>query len=234
MYKDIGDILIVDDDKRMRVLLHTILSSDGYLVRQASCGFEALRLIHAQLPGLVVLDINMADMDGITVLKNIRSFSDMPVIMVTARNNTEDKMQLLDLGADDYVSKPFVTGELLARIRAVLRRTNTKKQPSELSIYDDGYLKVLFDTREVFAAGNQKMLTKLEFDLLHELVSDTNKVHEYDLLIEIFWGKEHIGAKDALQHVINSLRKKVEPDTQHPRYIINIPGVGYRYYPHVG
>lgn len=230
MDKDHVSILIVDDDKRMRDLIHTTLSADGYFVQEASGGFEAVRLIRAQLPDLVILDINIMDMDGITVLKNIRSFADVPVIMVTGRNNTEDKMELLNLGADDYVSKPFVAGELLARIRAVLRRT-TGKLPVESSFFDDGYLRVQFDTREVFTSGRQLILTKLEFRLLCELISNI-RVHEYGKLEETFWGKEHIGARDALQHVITSLRKKVEPDPQQPRYIINLPGVGYRYHPH--
>ena len=223
-------ILIVDDDEKMRLLLHDVLSDKGYETLEALDGVEATQVIQSEKPDLVILDIMMPRMNGIEVLRQLRQWSNLPVLVLSARGNLEDKTECLDLGADDYMTKPIEMKELLARVRAVLRRTTGERPLSGQSQFDDGYLRIDFDKREVSIAGREIRLTRLEYVLLQKLVTNADRVMEYDQLLEIVWGAGYQDARDSLHHCVNTLRKKIEPDIDEPRYIINLPKVGYRYY----
>ena len=224
-------VLIVDDDERIRYLLHSIMSDGGYKPFEAANGAEAIQMMQNEPPNLVILDIIMPGMDGLEVFKALRQWSHIPVIMLSAQSKIEDKTKYLDLGADDYMTKPFAAEEVLSRVRAVLRRTTRDTLLPGSPYFDDGYLRINFAEREVTAAGKEVSLTKLEYALLRELVVNAGRVIDYNQLLETVWGTDYQDARDSLRHCVNTLRKKIEPEAEQPRYIINLPQVGYRYCP---
>jgi two-component system, OmpR family, KDP operon response regulator KdpE len=221
-------ILVVDDEPQIRRVMRTTLSSNGYAVVEAKSGEEALETIRKEHPDLVLLDVNMPGMGGLKACREIRDQSDVAIIMLTVRDTEHDKVLALDAGADDYVVKPFSMEELLARIRAALRRTSSAEPvPSYLS--DD--LEIDFERRKVLVQGNPVRLTPKEFDLLRHLVASQGKPLEHRRLLQAVWGPDYGNETEYLRVFINQLRKKIEPDPAHPKYIHTDPWVGYRFEP---
>ena len=221
-------ILVVDDEPQIRRVMRTTLSSNGYTVIEARSGEEALESIRNERPELVLLDVNMPGMSGLETCREIRNQSDVAIIMLTVRNSEHDKVLALDAGADDYVVKPFGMEELLARIRAALRRTSLA-EPVAPYISDD--LEIDFERRKLLVNGQPVRLTPKEFDLLRHLVANQGKPLEHRRLLQAVWGPDYGDETEYLRVFINQLRKKIEPDPAHPKYIHTDPWVGYRFEP---
>lgn len=217
-------ILLVDDDLQLATIIAFTLQREGYTVVTAHDGATALRLWEQEQPHLVLLDVNMPPPDGYEVLRRIRALGNTPVVMLTVRNAEEDLVEGLDLGADDYISKPFSPRTLLARLRAVLRRVG--EMPADDLTFGDLTLDI--DRQEV-RRGNEPAvkLTPLEFRLLHYLWMNQNRVLSNDALIEHVWGYGDTGDKMLLKQLVRRLRRKIEPDPTTPRYLQNVSGVGY-------
>jgi two-component system KDP operon response regulator KdpE len=221
-------ILIVDDEPQIRRVMLTTLASHGYSVMEAASGEEALEKIRSERPDLIILDVNMPGMSGLDTCAEIRTSSDVPIIMLTIRNSERDKVQALDAGADDYVVKPFGVQELMARIRAALRRSAPgDATPAFLS--DD--LKIDFEKRAVTMKNHPVRLTPKEFELLRHLVANSGKALGHRRLLQAVWGPDYGEETEYLRVFINQLRKKIEPDPRKPRYIHTEPWVGYRFDP---
>jgi two-component system KDP operon response regulator KdpE len=221
-------VLIVDDEPQIRRVLLTILTSQGYSVIEAKSGDEALEKIRTEHTDLILLDVNMPGRSGIETCREIREAGDIPVIILTVRNAERDKVQALDAGANDYVVKPFGADELLARVRATLRRAApTGSLPSFFS--DD--LNINFEKRAIELKGRTVRLTPKEFELLYYLVANRGKPLPHRRLLQAVWGPDYGQETEYLRVFINQLRKKIEPDPKHPRYIHTEPWVGYRFEP---
>jgi len=223
-------ILIVDDDAQIRRVMRTTLISRGYEVGDARSGEEALEKMRAQHYDLVLLDINMPGMGGLEACRALRRGSDAAIIMLTIRNTEADKVEALDAGADDYVTKPFGTPELLARIRAALRRLPGLADAPQRVTLDKG-IEVDFPTRRVSRSGREAHLTPKEHDLLRYLVSRPNETISHRELLQAIWGADYGDELEYLRVFINQLRKKIEPDPSNPRHLLTEPWVGYRYSP---
>jgi two-component system KDP operon response regulator KdpE len=221
-------ILVVDDEPQIRRVMRTTLSSNGYTVIEAKTGEEAVEMVRSERPELVLLDVNMPGIGGIEACREIRENSDIAIIMLTVRNTEHDKVVALDAGADDYVVKPFSIEELLARIRAALRRTSSS-EPVPSYVSND--LEIDFERRKVLVAGKSVRLTPKEFDLLRHLVASEGKPLEHRRLLQAVWGPDYGNETEYLRVFINQLRKKIEPDPAHPKYIHTDPWVGYRFEP---
>ncbi len=222
-------ILVVDDEPRMIKFIRMNLELEGYRVSGATDGFEALKKVREELPDLVLLDVMMPGMDGFETLERIREFSNVPVIMLTVRADEEDKVRGLELGADDYVTKPFSPRELSSRIKAVLRRVEAP-MPAEreiLKIDDD--LSIDFNRREVIVRGKRVKLRPTEYRLLYHLVNNAGWVMTHEMLLSKVWGHEYRDDTHLLRLYITYLRQKIEPDPSHPKYIFTERGVGYRF-----
>jgi two-component system KDP operon response regulator KdpE len=221
-------ILIVDDEPQIRRVLRTTLTSQGYTVAEARTGDEALEQIRSERPDLILLDVNMPGISGLETCREIRASSDIPIIMLTVRGTEKDKVQALDAGADDYVTKPFGSEELMARIRAGLRRA----APAEsMPAFVSNELKIDFEKRVVSVKGQAIRLTPKEFELLRHLVANQGKAQGHRRLLQAVWGPDYGEETEYLRVFINQLRKKIEPDPKHPRYIHTEPWVGYRFDP---
>jgi DNA-binding response OmpR family regulator len=221
-------ILVVDDDESVRAFLRDALEVEGYTVLVAADGVEALRTYGKESPDLIILDILMPVMDGFQVLEQLRLESDIPVIMLSALNEEEDRIKAFELGADDYVNKASLRlAELVKRVEAVLRRT--AKAAVAARPFDDGYLAIDFTKHRVTVRGSEVKLTPKEYLLLRELASRPGQALEYEQLLETVWGETYNDARELLHDHINRLRKKIEPEPSKPRYIINLPKFGYRF-----
>jgi two-component system KDP operon response regulator KdpE len=221
-------ILVVDDEPQIRRVMRTTLTSNGYTVLEARSGEEALELLHKERPELVLLDVNMPGMGGLETCRAIREHSDVAIIVVTVRDAEKDKVRALDAGADDYVSKPFGMEELLARIRAALRRT-ASGEPVPAFVAND--LEIDFERRRVIVEGRPVKLTPKEFELLRHLVANQGKPLEHRRLLQAIWGPDYGNETEYLRVFINQLRKKIEPDPANPKYIHTDPWIGYRFEP---
>lgn len=222
-------ILVVDDELILIKLLRANLESNGYEVLAAIDGDEALQVIEKGLPDLMILDILMPRMNGFEVCRRIREWSPIPIIMLSSRGDVNDKTKCLDLGADDYITKPFSTGELIARVRAVLRRNEIVPAISTPSSFTRGDLQIHFAQRRVTVADQEIKLTPTEYNLLQELVINAGKVLTHSYLLNKVWGLEYREDTQYLHVFISRLRTKLEPDLTNPRYIITVPGVGYQF-----
>ncbi len=223
-------ILVADDDPQLLRLVTRNLQFEGYEVLPASDGQQALEQIEAQRPDLVLLDVMMPKLDGFSVCHRVREFSAVPIILVTARGQEQDKIRGLDLGADDYLTKPFSVDELLARVRAVLRRAQFTAIDQAHALWTTttiGDLIIDYAQHLVRMAGQEVTLTPIEYRLLAYLAQNAGRVVTQDLLLEHVWGAEYVGESHMLQVNINRLRRKLEADPARPRYILTKVGIGY-------
>jgi two-component system KDP operon response regulator KdpE len=223
-----ANILVVDDEPQIRRVMRSTLSTHGYVITEAKSGEEALESLGANRPDLVLLDMNMPGIGGIEACRAIRSASDIPIIMLTVRNAERDKVAALDAGADDYVVKPFGFEELLARIRAALRRYSPGDALPSFVAKD---LTIDFQKREVTAGGKAVHLTPKEYDVLKHLVANQGKPLTHRRLLQAVWGPDYGEETESLRVVINQLRKKLESDPSRPKYILTEPWIGYRFQP---
>jgi two-component system, OmpR family, KDP operon response regulator KdpE len=221
-----GRILVVDDDPQIRRVMRVTLTGQGYEVDDTRTGEGALEKLREERFDLVLLDMNMPGMGGLETCRAIRSHSEIAIIMLTVRDTEADKVGALDAGADDYVTKPYNAPELLARIRASLRRTPWTLGPAgRLTI---GSVEVDFDTRQVTSRGQRVRLTPKEFELLRYLVAHANKVLSHRELLQAVWGPDYGDQVDYLRVFVNQLRKKIEANPSTPRHLLTEPWVGYR------
>lgn len=219
-------VLVVDDDERSRRLLSAMLSPLGYEVTEAWDGEEAVQKVGEAVPDLVLLDIMMPKMDGYTACRQIREFSQVPVIMVTARGNEGEKIQGLDAGADDYVTKPFSVHELAARVRAVLRRVSAWEEVPEPE-FSSADLVIDFARHMVTLKGKELDLTATEYRLLSYLARNAGRLLTPDQILEKVWGEEYVGEHHLLQVNVARLRQKLRDDARDPQYIVTKTGIGY-------
>jgi DNA-binding response OmpR family regulator len=222
-------ILVVDDEVRMVRFIRLNLEHDGFQVIEAYNGMQALERIRTNLPDLVLLDVMMPDIDGFEVLRTIREISQVPVIMLTAKGEEDDRVRGLELGADDYITKPFSPREMVSRVRAVLRRTETTTATTHGLIEVDEHLKLNFDRREVWLDGELVQLRPTEYRLLYYLVQNAGWVLTHDQILAKVWGYEYRDEPHYVRLYINYLRKKIEEDPANPKYILTERGVGYRF-----
>ena len=232
--KDVFDqrdmtILIVDDEPRIRDFVRMNLELEHYQVIEASNGQEALDALREHLPDLVVLDVKMPEMDGFETLRAIREVSTVPVIMLTVRQDEQDRIRGLDLGADDYIAKPFSPRELLSRIRALLRRSFMPPPARKTEIIVDPALKIDFARREGTVRGKKVVLRPTEYRLLYHLVNNAGHLLTHETLLSKVWGREYRDEAHYLRLYITYLRQKLEKDPAHPQYILTERGVGYRF-----
>lgn len=222
-------ILVVDDEPRMIHFIRLNLEHDGFEVYEAPSGSAALEQLRDQMPDLILLDIMMPDLDGFETLRLVRDLSSVPVIMLTAKGEEEDKVRGLELGADDYITKPFSPRELVSRVRAVLRRAELPSPAQHELIQVDDRLRIDFDRREVWVDGELVKLRPTEYKLLYHLVQNAGWVVPHEQLLAKVWGYEYRDETHYLRLYINYLRQKLELDPSDPQYILTERGVGYRF-----
>ncbi len=221
-------ILVIDDEPQLRRALKATLAVTGYTVVEAKSGEEALQSLHELQPDLILLDLNMPGVGGLETCRALRRICDLPIIILSVRNSEADKVNALDAGADDYVTKPFGIQELLARIRAAMRRSLSPPE-DEIRIIHAGELDIDFEARQVSVNDRTVRLTPKEFDLLRFLAKNPNKAIPHRKLLQTVWGPEYGDEVEYLRVFVNSLRKKIEPEPSKPQYLITEPWVGYRF-----
>ncbi len=219
-------ILVVDDEPQILRVMRASLPPRGYEVVTARSGQEALDRIQKEMPNLIILDLVMPEMSGLEVCRQVREFSSIPILVLSAKGSEHDKVTALDFGADDCITKPFSMDELLARVRAILRRIPAAEDSSVLTADE---LTIELDTRRVMVASQEVKLTPKEFDVLKYLVQNAGKVVTHRTLLRAVWGWSSSEQTEYLRVTINQLRRKIEPDPQNPRYILTEPWVGYRF-----
>jgi two-component system KDP operon response regulator KdpE len=219
-------VLIVEDEHNILSFMRTVLQANGYRVIEAADAAQALNMIPSHLPDLMILDLGLPDADGMDVIRSVRSWSRMPILVVSARDQERDKVMALDLGADDYVTKPFGTSELLARIRTELRHAQTISSQEEAFVSGD--LTVDFFRRRVFVGDQEAHLTQNEFRIVTVLARNAGRVMTYDQLIAEVWGPNALSDNQILRVNMANIRRKLEKNPAAPRYIITEIGVGYR------
>lgn len=222
-------VLVVDDERQIRRVMRVALEGEGYAVIEARTGEEAIEQLARQHIDLILLDLNMPGMGGMQACREIRAACDSAIVVLSVRSSEEDKIEALDAGADDYVTKPFSGKELLARIRAALRRV--PEAPRERPAVRIGDLVIHLDSRTVESPSRPVRLTPKEFDLLEHLVNNPDTTLAHNKLLQAVWGPEYGGEVEYLRVFVNRLRKKIEPDPANPRYIVTIPWLGYRFQP---
>lgn len=222
-------ILVVDDEERMVRFIRLNLEQDGFRVIEAYSGTQAIDKLRTSLPDLILLDVMMPDIDGFEVLKTIRTISAVPVIMLTAKTEEDDRVLGLELGADDYITKPFSPRELVSRVRAVLRRTEIAEDGIHGLIEVDDRLQIDFDRHEVWVDGKLVKLRPTEYRLLYHLVQNAGWVLSHDQILTNVWGYEYRDQPHYVRLYINYLRKKLEEDPSNPKYIQTERGIGYRF-----
>ena len=223
--KNVPRILVVDDEKAIQRFLKNALSSAEFSVHIAENGKEALAAAMAIRPDLIILDLGLPDMDGVEVLRRLREWTQVPIIILSVRDREDEKVSALDSGADDYVTKPFGIGELLARMRVALRKSIPQ---SPEPVYRVDGLEVDLEHRRVFVQGKEVQLTATEYDLLRLLVAHGGKVLTHNQILRQIWGPAYVEQPHLLRVNISNLRRKIEPEPDRPRYILTELGVGYR------
>jgi two-component system KDP operon response regulator KdpE len=221
-------VLVVDDDRAIRRFLRASLTAHDYIVFEAASGQEALAAVVTSRPDVVILDLGLPDLEGVEVTRQLREWSQVPIIILSVRDHEMDKIAALDAGADDYLTKPFGVGELMARLRATLRRAAA---PAGEPVFTTGELTVDLERRLVTRAGREIQLTPTEYDLFKLLVTHAGKVITQQQLLQQVWGGDYHDKAHLLRVNISNLRHKLEPDPTRPTYIITEPGVGYRLRP---
>ncbi len=220
--------LIVEDDKQIRSFIAFSLKTQEYVSLEASSGKEAMRMILSEGPDVLILDLGLPDMDGLDIIKQVRAFSDMPIIVVSARDQDKEKIDALDAGADDYLTKPFSINELLARIRVILRRT-VKTADTGREVFKIGGLEVDFEKHLVYLDGNQVHFTPMEFKILSLLVRNAGKVLTHSYILKNVWGSYLDSDAQSMRVFMANIRRKLEKDPTNPRYILTEVGIGYRF-----
>jgi two-component system, OmpR family, KDP operon response regulator KdpE len=222
------EILVVEDDVEIRRFLRTTLSAEHYRLREATTAAEGLKLATARRPDVILLDLGLPDVDGIEVIREVRRWNrNLPIIILSVRSDERDKITALDAGADDFVNKPFAVGELLARVRAALRRSGiVAEQPS---IFKAGNIEVDLDKRRLFVAGAEVRLTRIEYKLLQILIRHVDQVVTHGQLLAEAWGPNHEDQIHYLRVYMLQLRRNLEADPARPRHLRTEPGVGYRF-----
>jgi two-component system KDP operon response regulator KdpE len=223
-----GNILVVDDEPQITRVLKTTLSSQGYATRTAGDGREALQAMKDWTPDLVITDLSMPNMDGLALCRHIREQSQVPIIVLSVKGEERTKVEALDAGADDYVTKPFNINELLARVRAGLRRITAARQPETKSI-EIGDFQIDLEKHAVRVKNRDVRLTPKEFDLMVHLARNPGKVITHRVLLAAVWGANSVEQPEYLRVFVGHLRKKLEADESAPRYIVTEPWVGYRF-----
>ena len=218
-------ILVVDDEPAIRRFLRTSLGAYGHSIEEASCGEDALKIVAVGHPDLVILDLGLPDMDGVEITRRLREWTKIPIIILSVREHEDDKIAALDAGADDYLTKPFGIGELMARIRVAMRRS---AGPDEEPIFRTRDLVVDMPHRSVSIRGEQVTLTPTEYDILRTLVNHAGKVLTHRQLLRAVWGTAYEEEAHLLRVNVSNLRHKIELDASRPAYILTEPGVGYR------
>lgn len=221
-------VLIVEDEQKIRRFLEAALSAQGFRVAEAVDGKTALALITLKTPNVVILDLGLPDVDGLDVTRRLREWTNVPILVLSARGGENDKIAALDAGADDYITKPFGVGELVARVRAAIRRSETP-QGDQAPIFEVGELKVDFTNRKVELSGAEVKLTPTEYRLLNILTKHAGKVILHDQLLKEVWGPAAAGETQYLRVYMASLRRKIEKDPARPIYILTETGIGYRF-----
>jgi two-component system KDP operon response regulator KdpE len=220
-------VLVVDDDPRITQFVRLHFEMQGASVLEAHSGEQCLELVKSQLPALVVLDVNMPGLDGFETLRRLRQSSEVPVIMLTVQADEEDRIRGLDLGADDYMGKPFSPVELVSRARAVLRRTSTPSDRRVVRVDDD--LQIDFGARQAIVRGEPVSLRPTEWRLLYHLVENAGWTLTHEMILSKVWGPEYVDQDNYVRLYITYLRQKIEPEPSRPRYILTERGTGYRF-----
>ena len=228
MIGDNGLILLIEDEPQMRRFLRITLQGQGYQLIEAVTGHEGLTQTATRTPDVVLLDLGLPDIDGLDVTARLREWSQVPIIVLSAREQEEDKIKALDAGADDYLTKPFSAGELLARIRVALRHTTMRQSGSEESVFVLDNLRVDLVKRQVLIDDREVHLTPIEYRLLSTLIKHAGKVITHKQLLKEVWGTAYSNETHYLRIYMGQLRHKLEADPARPRFFINEPGVGYR------
>lgn len=223
------NILVVDDEGRMIDFIRMNLEVEGFHVLAASNGIEALDMVRKHILDLIILDVMMPQLDGFETLRMLREFSTVPVIMLTAKGEEDDKVRGLELGADDYVTKPFGARELVSRVKAVLRRTQGVLEPGQATLRIDDRLSVDFNRREVIVAGEHIKLRPTEYRLLYHLIENAGWTVPHDQLLAKVWGYEYRDETHYVRLYVNYLREKIEENPSDPKYILTERGIGYRF-----
>jgi two-component system KDP operon response regulator KdpE len=223
-------ILVVDDEPQITRVLRTSLSAQGYEIRVANDGETALEIVKDFAPDVVITDLAMPNMNGIELCRQLRKVSQVPILVLSVRGEERSKIEALDSGADDYITKPFSTGELLARIRAALRRS-PPGMPELKTKIEEGNFRIDLDAHSVAVAGREVHLTPKEFDVLVYMAQHPNKVLTHRAILNAVWGSTSVEQNEYLRVFVGQLRKKLEPETSSPKYILTEPWVGYRFEP---
>lgn len=223
-----SQVLVVEDEAHMQRFLRATLLANGYLVTEATTG--ALALMHASrhAPDVVILDLGLPDVDGLEVMRQLRSFTRVPILVLSARGRETDKVQALDAGADDYLTKPFGAGELLARLRAALRRATLARVGGGETVFERDQLRVDLGARQVVLAGREVRLTPIEWKMLRALVTNAGRVVTHQQMLQEVWGPQCSTEIHYLRVYMSQLRRKLEPEPARPRCLLTEPGVGYR------
>ncbi len=224
-------ILVVDDEQRMINFIRMNLELEGFKIYEAHNGVEALDMVRKHILDLILMDVMMPQLDGFETLRMLREFSSVPVIMLTAKSEEEDIVKGLELGADDYVTKPFGVRELVSRVKAVLRRVDSVIEPDEAILQIDDRLSVDFNQREVIVAGERIKLRPTEYRLLYHLIENAGWTVPHEQLLAKVWGYEYRDETHYVRLYVNYLREKIEADPSNPKYIITERGIGYRFAP---
>jgi two-component system KDP operon response regulator KdpE len=221
-------VLIVDDELPIRRFLRVSLAGEGYRVVEAATAAEALDQIAAQRPDVVVLDLGLPDRDGVEVIREVREWSPVPIVVLSVRDRESDKVSALEAGADDYLTKPFGVGELMARLRVALRHASVPGGTADEPVFSTGELRIDLARRQVFVAGHEIRLTPIEYKLLALLVKNAGKVLTHRQLLRQVWGPEYGDENHYVRVYVAQLRRKIEADPARPRYLRTESGVGYR------
>ena len=221
-------ILVIEDEKSIARFISTILTANGYKAMRAASGAEAMSMISSHCPDLVILDLGLPDMDGLDILRQLRSWSTLPVVVVSARSHEQDKVSALDLGADDYLTKPFGTGELLARVRAALRVNRYGGGSLPGGVFSAQGLTINYERRKVFVDGQEVRLTQTEYNIVAFLSEHAGRVMTYAAIVRAIWGDTDASSTKKLQVNMANIRKKLGSVPGRNTYILNELGVGYR------
>ena len=222
------EILLIEDDPQIRKVLKAILVAEDYRLYEATTANDGVAQAASRNPDLILLDLGLPDRDGIEVIREIRNWSQLPILILSARDREKDKIEALDAGADDYVTKPFVPGEMMARIRASLRRAAVLNKDEPSTTYNFGNIAVDLGARRILVSGAEVHLTPNEYKVFQVLIRHAGKVVTHRQLLSEVWGPEHLEEAQYLRVFMGQLRRKLEVDPAHPRHLITEPGVGYR------